>query len=149
MFRLTAILVILRVTACIVGEQPLRAADPPAVDQEVRRVEFDKGSPGVVVNQSGGWTVTATGKYRYDRRNTFKELRVEVVYAKGADSPVATTFKFTDESTVAAPGTFSAEFRLRPPAEGEVLTLKAALVTANPAGALEESSSTQLIPAPK
>ena len=115
----------------------------------VRRAEFNIGSPRATVNPNGTWTVTGIGTYRYDRGHTFKEFRVEVAYAKGADAPVGVTHRFTDETTVAKPGTFSTEFNLRAPKEGEVLTLRAVLVTTNPAGVVEESSSTGTVAVPK
>ena len=105
-------------TKPMASEPPGSVGDPPGGDLEMRRVGFNENTPHAEVNPAGGWKIVGSGTYRYDRDDTFKEFRLEVVYVKGAVSTAAGIFKFTDETTV-VPGQFSQDFNLRAPVAGD------------------------------
>ena len=130
------------------SEPPVAVGDPPGGDLEMRRVGFNENSPHAEVNPAGGWKIVGSGTYRYDRDDTFKEFRLEVVYVKGAVSTAAGGFKFTDETTV-IPGQFTQDFNLRAPVAGETVTLKAVLLASAPDGTVREWSSTRTVLAPQ
>ena len=130
------------------SEPPDAIGDPPGGDLEVRRVGFNENSPHAEVNPAGGWKIIGSGTYRYDREDTFKEFRLEVVYLKDAVSTAAATYKSTDE-TIVIPGRFSHGFNLRAPVAGETVTLKAVLLATAPNGTVREWSSTRNVLAPQ
>ena len=130
------------------SEPPGAIGDPPGGDLEMRRVGFNENSPHAEVDPAGGWKIIGAGTYRYDRDDTFKEFRLEVVYVKGAVSTAATSYKLTDETTV-IPGQFTQDFNLRAPVAGETVTLKAVLLATAPNGTVREWTSTRNVLAPQ
>jgi hypothetical protein len=97
----------------------------PALGIKKCVIVFDKGYPKTTGDEKA-WNVTANGKYNYDDTYQFVKLEVQLVYnnAKKGTTKNGPAYTVTNETTLAAPGSYSAVFNgVTPPdmTGGEVL----------------------------
>jgi hypothetical protein len=126
-FAIPAVVFSLSLVCSVASAQTPKYPVPPHPALGIKKcvIVFDSGSPSAAWNAGAtALNVTANGKYNYDNTWTFEKLEVYLRYINpdtGAsrDGPY---YSVTDETTLAAPGSFAVTFNnVAEPQMGEQL----------------------------
>ncbi len=146
MIRFFATVALLGVMTAVVEAAPKYAV--PALGTKKCVVEQDVGQP-VTKKNGNNWDVSTTGKYNYDDAWTFKSLKAEIIYTKGAMTTYGPFTTILDESKIGTPGLFQFAFpNLPPPGQGEVMNLKVTITVMKGGQPDETDSHAKQVPMP-